>query len=444
MFDPMPNSKKASRAGDTDRISALPDSMLQHVLSFLQVQEAVRSCVLARRWRYLWKSVPVLRLTRYRPVKESREFMDYLLVIRDRSPLDTCLFNFSESLAGDGHYVNLWIRYALLCQVRVLSVAFRNGVNLFCMARLPVISQNLTNLELAKVILNDEPLDFSCCPSLEELKMTQCTILVEEIFSRSLKRLSIRECEFYCVKRSHISVPSLTSLELTGVSGLTPFLEDMPALVTATVRFSRACWDTCGILGLESCADSSCECCYREVCGDASCECCYGYDDCRQGCVFLKALSAATDLKLIAEPELIVLARDLRRCPTFSKLKTLSLNEWCVTDDHSALICILQHTPVLENLSLQLFEVPHYVEPLKATYNLLEQSFASENLKIIEVACEEVDERVHNIVKSLTIYGIPLEKINIRQTKESSGCFNFVCTSFRPGLMGYLHIGLCR
>jgi hypothetical protein len=92
-------------AGDTDLISALPDAMLQHVLSFLQAQEAVRSCVLARRWRYLWKSIPVLRLTGCRPVMESREFMDYLLVLRDRSPLDACLLNFSEFLEGDGHYL---------------------------------------------------------------------------------------------------------------------------------------------------------------------------------------------------------------------------------------------------------------------------------------------------------------------------------------------------
>jgi hypothetical protein len=59
---------------------------------------------------------------------------------------------------------------------------------------------------------------------------------------------------------------------------------------------------------------------------------------------------------------------------------------------------------------------------VKATYNLLERSFASENLKIVEVACEEVDEKVHNIMKSLRSYGIPLEKINIRQTNKSSGC----------------------
>ncbi|KAM0900127.1 hypothetical protein ACQ4PT_020839 [Festuca glaucescens] len=94
----MPKSNKASRAGGADRISALPDAILQHVLSFLQAREAVRSCVLARRWRFLWKSIPVLRLTGRSPAREFREFMDYLLVLRDRSPLDACLLNFSKVL----------------------------------------------------------------------------------------------------------------------------------------------------------------------------------------------------------------------------------------------------------------------------------------------------------------------------------------------------------
>lgn len=119
--------------------------------------------------------------------------------------------------------------------------------------------------------------------------------------------------------------------------------------------------------------------------------------------------------------------------------------------DQSALICILQHSPVLENLTLQLSKVfviyigscmllklssmivdliiifcllqtPERMFPTKATYNLLEQSFSSDNLKIVEVACQEVDQKVHNIMKSLSTYGIPLEKINIQQTNKSFEC----------------------
>jgi hypothetical protein len=47
---------------------------------------------------------------------------------------------------------------------------------------------------------------------------------------------------------------------------------------------------------------------------------------------------------------------DLRCCPAFSKLKTLVLNEyWCMPDDFGPLICILQLSPVLEELTFELF-----------------------------------------------------------------------------------------
>lgn len=49
--------------------------------------------------------------------------------------------------------------------------------------------------------------------------------------------------------------------------------------------------------------------------------------------------------------------RDLRWCPTFSKLKTLLLNDWCVVIDLHALVCILKHSPILEKLTIQLAKV---------------------------------------------------------------------------------------
>lgn len=43
--------------------------------------------------------------------------------------------------------------------------------------------------------------------------------------------------------------------------------------------------------------------------------------------------------------------------PTFTKLKTLLLNEWCLAADFRALICILQHSPILEELTIHLDKV---------------------------------------------------------------------------------------
>lgn len=75
LFDAMPQEEvkvyhrcKIKKARDVGfdgycRIDVLPDESLQHVLSFLPAREAVQTCVLARRWRHLWRSVPALRIT---------------------------------------------------------------------------------------------------------------------------------------------------------------------------------------------------------------------------------------------------------------------------------------------------------------------------------------------------------------------------------------------
>ncbi|KAL6905435.1 hypothetical protein ACP4OV_003036 [Aristida adscensionis] len=43
------------------RINALPDELLLHAISYLDVRELVQTCVLSRRWRDLWRSVSRIR-----------------------------------------------------------------------------------------------------------------------------------------------------------------------------------------------------------------------------------------------------------------------------------------------------------------------------------------------------------------------------------------------
>uniref|UniRef100_A0A0E0IZB6 F-box domain-containing protein n=1 Tax=Oryza nivara TaxID=4536 RepID=A0A0E0IZB6_ORYNI len=431
VFDGMsPESKKALvEGGGDDRISFLPTALLQHVLSFLQAKEVVRTCVLARRWRHLWKSMPILRVTGAGDARAFHTFTYHLLLLRDRSPLESCTFDFNVFSKDDMPIVNLWIRYVLLCQVRVLTLAI-GGHQL---TDLPVVSPILTRLELSRLSVNGKFLDFSSCPALKELKMTNCEISADKISSKSLKRLRICECKFKSKMRTRISVPSLLFLKLIAVKGRTPFLEDMPVLVAAKVLLlDFYCKDCCDGNDPGYCP--------------AGCTHCYGIDDGSAGCVLLKGLADATNLELIADPEVFILKRDLRWCPTFTNLKTLLLSQWFESSDHCALICILQHSPVLEKLTLQLSKKSVINVRSRAIYNSMEKSFTSENLKTVEVKCQDIDQRVHKLMKSLNSYGIPLERINIQQTNQFSECFNFVWTGFiprqscgRPGLSMFLH-----
>ncbi|TVU26457.1 hypothetical protein EJB05_29004, partial [Eragrostis curvula] len=183
----------------------------------------------------------------------------------------------------------------------------------------------------------------------------------------SLKRLIMEGMELPTESRMRICAPGLVSLRLLGPRGRTPVLESMPELLAAHVVVDWDSEDTC-----DSCSQ-------RE--GDEGAEQ-FADDD-----------NISQDTK----------KRDLRWCPTFSKLKTLLLNDyWCYPADCRPLGCILEHAPVLEKLTV-LFSCEvedNYKVEMEGRLDRTERSVAiSHHLKIIKVKCEVVDEGVYNLLK---------------------------------------------
>nr|ACS49601.1 F-box family-4 [Oryza alta] len=97
---------------DGDRISELPDDVLEHMLSFLPAHDAVRTSLLARRWRHLWRSAPGLRVTGvkgWRSADTFARYVDTLLRLRSSPhapPVDACHFDFRSS---DFDFDNSWL-----------------------------------------------------------------------------------------------------------------------------------------------------------------------------------------------------------------------------------------------------------------------------------------------------------------------------------------------
>uniref|UniRef100_A0A0E0MDL4 F-box domain-containing protein n=1 Tax=Oryza punctata TaxID=4537 RepID=A0A0E0MDL4_ORYPU len=425
LFDEMSTGKEGNEttlATDADHIGALPDTVIHHILSFLPSQDAVRTCMLAKRWLHLWRSVTALRIgdrdkRKLWTVKGLQGFVEHFLLLRDSVPLHTCVLRFivfSEDHSETSR-LNLWIKHALLRMVQFLQVSIRQNTAFYhqiYLDILPFVSQHLSMLELHGVRMVGSFLDFSRCPALQHLEFDRCELPCDKISSESVKLLRITRCKFSQTSRVRICIPSLVSLRLDDFYRRTPVLERMPSLVEAFVRVVHRTYDCCGYDYSNS-----------GNCGNEHCKSCHGIKD-NNNCVLLDGLSEAKTLALIDETISFIFNRDLKWCPTFNKLKTLLLNEyWCVPDEFSALACILEHTPVLENLILQLYsEGPKHTMKINGNCHPMDRSAAiSGQLEIVEIRCEVVDKRVLKVLKYLSTFDIlfSFEQVKISEEDDS-------------------------
>ncbi|KAI3867457.1 hypothetical protein MKX03_010037 [Papaver bracteatum] len=82
--------ERGDSSSGEDRISNLPDSLIHHILSFLSdTTYAVQTCVLSKRWRYLWTSLPVLKISDEFHYRESDVEDDYYIDRQD----NRCVIN---------------------------------------------------------------------------------------------------------------------------------------------------------------------------------------------------------------------------------------------------------------------------------------------------------------------------------------------------------------
>ncbi|CAN6362941.1 unnamed protein product [Urochloa humidicola] len=393
-----------------DPFCALPDAVVQHIIGFLPALDAVRTCVLARRWRPLWRSVPRLRIADVeaplRYVWRLKRFVRQVLLLREPgATLDECEIDLRGFPQLGGTCVDLWIRHGSMCRVHVLQVRFYAEERLE-LADWPLFSQSLVRLELHGLALEESFLDFSSCPALEDLKINNCLLAADKILSGSLKHLKIIGCELcWQFVPTHISAQGLITLQLDDYVGVTPILESMPSLEKASIKLGQnneGYCDFCDNGGSEEC---TCDMCVIH----------YNANGSRTGvCFLLGGLSSATYLELKASSEMVIFKRDLRCCPAFINLKTLLLDDWCLVADLHMLLCFLQRTPILEKLILQLCKEPKPAVEMEGG-NLMEQSLTLRQLKIVEVKCPIVDERVQNLMKILRTSSSCLNQVIVQE-----------------------------
>ncbi|XP_044442922.1 FBD-associated F-box protein At5g18780 [Triticum aestivum] len=383
---------KSERHGSTgDRISALPDDLLHHVMSFLTPWEIVQTCLLSRRWRNVWVSARCLSIDsdQFSTLRQLKKFLDNLLLDRGYTALHTFWLRinfgiFYPDSIDDYCQIRPWVCHALRSNVQVLGIVHHGEILTIGNA---FTSSYLKRLHLRNFDVDDWFVEklFSGCPNLEELELICCFVNIIKFSSTKLQRLTVtttddRSISCLGFEDMVIDMPKLVSLDIKEVPDRNLYFVDVSSLETASV-----------------CIDES------------------SFASSQVDCNVLSALSNVTSLRSLSltvrhNVAIKVLERDVLRCATFNSLTTLSLGEWCLGSGCSSLLHLLQRSPKIQKLILHLTDVgasqcdhpeQHAVVVGDPTCSETQRPFNCENLKKIEINCPLGDKRIHVIVRIL-------------------------------------------
>ncbi|XP_026458812.1 F-box/FBD/LRR-repeat protein At5g53840-like [Papaver somniferum] len=210
--------KPRYNTNDEDKISKLPDFLIHHILSFVDIQDAVQTCILSKRWGNIWTSLPFLTFDR--SVLDEfgyprfLDFVDYVSSLRDNRCFDIRRFHL---LGLYGTYkcdfidrLRRWIIVVARSNVEDIDVQFTGDV-----------SDDNKDFQVPSCV--------STCKSLTKLELKLSThgkiFLSNSISLPRLKYLKLENTSFNhdeSLTKLCSSCPVLEHFDLSGVSSTTP------------------------------------------------------------------------------------------------------------------------------------------------------------------------------------------------------------------------------
>ncbi|KAL3620495.1 hypothetical protein CASFOL_035407 [Castilleja foliolosa] len=270
-----------------DRLSALPDCLIIHILSRLEVKQSAITALLSKRWQFLWTQSPRLIFSQ----KSDADIQDFVsrvnrtLVIYEQNDLDTfeVEFPYSKSYSPD---VDVWVGFAVKNKAKQVSLLLNQFFDdeeedeeedkmytlprtMFRCAQLKRLTlrgcvvaplgtiewPSLTELSIERSKLEQHVMDemLSGCPVLRCLVLICCWGFTRlEVSSKSLYELRVSDPEhneegsfLELEPFLQISAPYLHNLSVT----LCPkhrklCLENTSSLVRATLDFVIGDWES--------------------------------------------------------------------------------------------------------------------------------------------------------------------------------------------------------
>ncbi|KAJ4808792.1 F-box/RNI-like superfamily protein [Rhynchospora pubera] len=409
-------------SSDVDMISSLPDCLIHFIMSFLTAQEAVRTCILSKRWEKLWTTLPFLDFDMSKFECDDKpdgrgcidgkfeRFLDFVsmtLLRRDT----TDMHKFHVSFSGKMHrsskrvmFIRSWIVYALKHNVQVfkfdsdvqdLLVNSSLPLDVFTCACLVDVSISRTfprvgnikviNLPVLKrlylgfIQLDQDFIEmlFCGCPVLEILHLKDCYGWYSTINSQSLKYLTVETCVPF-LKDNEMELyntPNLLSFCYTDgysdddvINNLSKMLLKMPSLTCASININRH-------IGLSANSNNS----------------------------ILIGLSTVHYLTLSGYMIKDLLVYELLNCLEFSNLKDLSVECLCLSCHFILIVSFLNDCPNLEKLSLHRigFHCEHGEEVHVNQESLKIAPFKGGRLKTVDVQFYRRDYSVPRVWKYL-------------------------------------------
>ncbi|KAI3989974.1 hypothetical protein MKX01_003677 [Papaver californicum] len=253
---------KVYDGGDQDRISALPESILHHILSFLDLKQAIKSSILSSKWRY--------NLTQFK-AKSFEKFVDRVFQLRDTSIIERLNLNCFGFICSDlqnlSNCLYTWILIGLKRKVKELYLDVPFGPKDFKMPSYIFMCESLTKLKLRgsadpqlRIFLNNLPNAMSL-PTLESLVLQSVQFggddTPNKLFSRCpvLESLTITHCVFH--SNLVITSPKLKHLIIdlyfpgTNKKDTYCVETDLSVLVKAELDMTSGEFDANGILRLD-------------------------------------------------------------------------------------------------------------------------------------------------------------------------------------------------
>ncbi|XP_059297303.1 F-box/LRR-repeat protein At3g03360-like [Lycium ferocissimum] len=260
-----------------DRISQLPDPLLVQILSLLPTEDAVTSCILSKRWHYLWTAIHNFLFSNknYNRVQNFISFVDHVLTHSTCSKIKKFQLDFEvrEDWEDFDSKISKWLSFAVENKVEDIvlysfddDLTYELPLSMYTCSSLVTLYlshwvfdkglniawNSLKSLTLRKTELEDDDIAIllSSCPALETVELSFCEGCRRlEITSSNLKRLKLTNPLQPLVEgydSLEIIAPHLQHLDISGeLRDLKCRLVDVSSLVLASLTFCISCITDC-------------------------------------------------------------------------------------------------------------------------------------------------------------------------------------------------------